>query len=113
METADHSGAIDFPLTLSNSAQDYFYLGFDDGRSIFRNVAPDFIATRYHSLVVSENDLPECLEVSARTPDGVIMGFRHRSYAVEGIQFHPESLLTVEGPRIIANWVNSLRVPTT
>lgn len=84
-----------------------------DGRSIFRNVAPDFIATRYHSLVVSENDLPECLEVSARTSDGVIMGFRHRSYAVEGIQFHPESLLTVEGPKVIANWVYSLRVPTT
>ncbi len=81
-----------------------------DGRSIFKDVPPDFVATRYHSLVVSEDDLPECLEVSARTPDGVIMGFRHRSYAIEGIQFHPESLLTVEGHRIIANWVNSLRV---
>jgi len=80
-----------------------------DGRSIFEDVAPDFMATRYHSLVVSENDLPDCLQVSARTPDNVLMGFRHTSTSIEGIQFHPESLLTHEGPRIIANWVDSLR----
>lgn len=81
-----------------------------DGRSIFKGVQKEFIATRYHSLVVSSDHLPDCLEVSARTSDGVIMGVRHKKSPVEGIQFHPESLLTIEGPKLIANWVASLGV---
>ena len=76
-----------------------------DGRTIFEGVAQDFIATRYHSLVVDRASLPEALEVSAETPDGVVMGLRHRSLPVEGIQFHPESVLTREGPKLIANWL--------
>ena len=76
-----------------------------DSRSIFESVAPDFIATRYHSLVVAPETVPDDLEVSATTSDGVIMGLRHRKWPVEGIQFHPESILTTEGPRIISNWV--------
>jgi anthranilate synthase/aminodeoxychorismate synthase-like glutamine amidotransferase len=76
-----------------------------DGRTIFRDVPDGFAATRYHSLVVEEAGLPDCLEVSARTDDGVIMGVRHRSLPVEGIQFHPESVLTAEGKRILMNFL--------
>ncbi len=81
-----------------------------DGRTIFQGVQDNFIATRYHSLVVYADTLPDCLEVSARTSEGVIMGFRHKDFRLEGIQFHPESLLTIEGPKLIANWVASLNV---
>lgn len=82
-----------------------------DGRSIFRGVAPEFEATRYHSLAVDRETLPDVLEVSARTEDGTIMGLRHRTLPVEGIQFHPESVLTVEGPRLVANWVAGVLKP--
>ena len=83
-----------------------------DGRTLFQDVQQDFVATRYHSLVVDRENLPACLEISATTPDDVIMGLRHESHPIEGIQFHPESLLTTEGPRLVANWVASLHVPT-
>ncbi len=76
-----------------------------DGRSVFEGVAQDFVATRYHSLVVDRASLPDVLEVSAETADGVVMGLRHREHPVEGVQFHPESILTTEGPRIVQNWV--------
>ena len=76
-----------------------------DGRTVFRGVSDPFVATRYHSLVVDREGLPDVLEVSAETEDGVIMGLRHRTYPVEGIQFHPESVLTYEGPRIMENWL--------
>jgi len=79
-----------------------------DGKGLFQDVPQKFTATRYHSLVVDEDSLPEELEVTARTPDGVIMGLRHRTYPIEGIQFHPESILTVEGPRLIANWLQDV-----
>ncbi len=79
-----------------------------DGRSVFAGVAPDFEATRYHSLVVERASLPAVLEVSAETDDGTIMGLRHRAHPVEGVQFHPESLLTTEGPRIVSNWVRAV-----
>ncbi|HMB90604.1 MAG TPA: aminodeoxychorismate/anthranilate synthase component II [Rhodothermales bacterium] len=79
-----------------------------DGASIFDGVEQDFTATRYHSLAVKRASLPEVLEVSAETPDGVIMGLRHRTHPIEGIQFHPESVLTTEGPKIIANWLRSI-----
>lgn len=76
-----------------------------DGRSVFQGVPTPFTATRYHSLIVDRDSVPEELEVTAETPDGVVMGLRHRNHPVEGIQFHPESVLTTEGPRLIANWI--------
>jgi anthranilate synthase/aminodeoxychorismate synthase-like glutamine amidotransferase len=76
-----------------------------DGRTIFRNLSNPFRATRYHSLVVSPEDLPGCLEVSARTPDAVIMGVRHREFPVEGVQFHPESILTEAGKELLSNFL--------
>ena len=76
-----------------------------DGRTIFHGLQNPFEATRYHSLVVSPEGLPECLEVSARTHDGVIMGLRHRDCCVEGVQFHPESILTGVGRTLLANFI--------
>ncbi len=76
-----------------------------DGRTIFENVVQGFVATRYHSLVIERSSVPPDLQISAETDDGVVMGLRHRNYPIEGIQFHPESILTVEGPRLIRNWL--------
>jgi anthranilate synthase component 2 len=76
-----------------------------DGQTVFEGVEQDFTATRYHSLAVERDSLPDALEVSAETADGVIMGLRHRDRPIEGIQFHPESVLTTEGPKLIANWL--------
>ena len=76
-----------------------------DGRTIFRELENPFDATRYHSLLVRKESLPDCLEVSAWTADGEIMGLRHRELAVEGVQFHPESILTLEGKRLLANFL--------
>lgn len=86
-----------------------------DGRTLFEGVAQGFTATRYHSLVVERETLPDVLEVSAETPDGVVMGFRHLTLPIEGVQFHPESVLTTEGPRLIANWLAAVErfVPTS
>ena len=75
-----------------------------DGRGVFRDVAQDFVAARYHSLVVAE-PLPDVLEASARTEDGTIMGVRHRELPVHGVQFHPESVLTGEGHRLLRNFL--------
>jgi anthranilate synthase/aminodeoxychorismate synthase-like glutamine amidotransferase len=77
-----------------------------DGRTLFTGIQDAFSATRYHSLVVERDTLPECLEVSAWTDDGVVMGVRHKEHPVEGIQFHPESILTKEGKRILRNFLN-------
>ncbi len=74
---------------------------------LFRATPDPFEATRYHSLVVARQDLPPDLRVTAWTGDGTIMGIRHRAYPVEGVQFHPESVLTREGGAIIDNWLNS------
>ena len=79
-----------------------------DGKGIFRGLPSPFLATRYHSLIVEESSLPACLEVSARTKEGEIMALRHRSLAVEGVQFHPESILTEHGLAMIENWLKSL-----
>ncbi len=76
-----------------------------DGRSVFKDVDERFTATRYHSLALDASSIPDVLEVSATTEDQVIMGVRHKSYPIEGIQFHPESILTVEGPKIVKNWI--------
>ena len=78
-----------------------------DGRSVFRNIENGFVATRYHSLVLDKTSLPDILEITAETPDGVIMGVRHRSLPIEGIQFHPESVLTETGPALISNWLET------
>lgn len=78
---------------------------YHDGKKVFAEVEDGFTATRYHSLVVNPDKIPDVLEVSARSDNEVIMGLRHREFPVEGIQFHPESILTVEGPRIITNWL--------
>jgi len=75
------------------------------GGPLFEGVSNPFTATRYHSLVVDRSTLPDSLEVTCETEDGVLMGVRHRTHPVEGVQFHPESVLTVEGPRLIENWL--------
>jgi anthranilate synthase/aminodeoxychorismate synthase-like glutamine amidotransferase len=76
-----------------------------DGKTIFRAVPSPMTATRYHSLIVEEKSLPKELEVSARSEDGTIMGLRHTSVPVEGVQFHPESILTEHGRTLIANFL--------
>jgi anthranilate synthase/aminodeoxychorismate synthase-like glutamine amidotransferase len=76
-----------------------------DGRSLFSGIASPMTCTRYHSLIVAEEDLPRELEITARTEDGIIMGLRHRKYAVEGVQFHPESVLTLDGKQLIKNFL--------
>lgn len=76
-----------------------------DGKTIFRGIASPMTCTRYHSLIVEETGLPAELEISARTGDGTIMGLRHRTLAVEGVQFHPESVLTDDGKRLIQNFL--------
>jgi para-aminobenzoate synthetase component 2 len=76
-----------------------------DGKTIFAGLEQSFSAGRYHSLVVEAADLPACLEVSARTSDGVIMGLRHRELKVEGVQFHPESIMTAVGKKLLANFL--------
>jgi anthranilate synthase/aminodeoxychorismate synthase-like glutamine amidotransferase len=76
-----------------------------DGRSLFSGIASPMTCTRYHSLIVAEDGLPRDLEITARTEDGIIMGLRHRKYRVEGVQFHPESVLTHGGKQLIQNFL--------
>jgi len=76
-----------------------------DGRTIFAGLPPTLTATRYHSLVVAREGMPECLEVSAWTDDGVVMGLRHRELPLEGVQFHPESILTSAGKDLLRNFL--------
>ena len=76
-----------------------------DGRSIFRGLDSPFKAGRYHSLIVERESLPACLEISAETNEGVIMGLRHREKKVEGVQFHPESILTPAGKHLLGNFL--------
>ena len=80
-----------------------------DGKTIFSGLTNPFDATRYHSLVVRKETLPDCLEVSAWTREGEIMGLRHKSVLVEGVQFHPESILTLEGKQLLANFLKLVR----
>jgi para-aminobenzoate synthetase component 2 len=76
-----------------------------DGKTIFAEIPSPFTATRYHSLIVRKETLPECLEISAETAEGEIMGLRHREYAIEGVQFHPESIITENGLQILRNFL--------
>ena len=77
-----------------------------DNRTIFKNLPNPFEATRYHSLVVNRTNLPDCFEISAESDDGEIMGVRHRDLTVEGVQFHPESILTVHGKDLLKNFID-------
>ncbi len=77
-----------------------------DGNGVFKDLENDFVATRYHSLVVEAQSLPACLEASAHAEDGEIMGLRHRDLPVEGVQFHPEALLTQHGRRMLQNFID-------
>lgn len=77
-----------------------------DGKTVFENVPNPFSAGRYHSLVVERESLPDCLEISASSPDGLIMGLRHRTLNIEGVQFHPESILTPEGKKLLQNFLH-------
>ena len=76
-----------------------------DGKTIFAGLGDQFRAGRYHSLIVEKESLPSCLEISARTADNIIMGLRHRELKVEGVQFHPESILTSDGKQLLANFL--------
>ena len=76
-----------------------------DGAGVFSRIEDEFVATRYHSLVVERSSLPACLEISAESEDGEIMGLRHRQLAVEGVQFHPEALLTEHGHKLLQNFL--------
>jgi anthranilate synthase/aminodeoxychorismate synthase-like glutamine amidotransferase len=77
-----------------------------DGKTIYQNVPQKFSAGRYHSLIIDRNSINSELEISSYTSDGLVMGIRHKEYPIEGIQFHPESILTQEGENIIKNWLN-------
>ena len=78
---------------------------FHDGKTIFRDLPLPFEATRYHSLIVERESLPDSLEVCAETRDGIVMGVRHREFPVHGVQFHPESILTAAGKDLLRNFV--------
>lgn len=77
-----------------------------DGKGVFAGLSDNFKAGRYHSLIVERESLPDELEISAETADGLIMGLRHKSYKLEGVQFHPESVLTDEGKKLLQNFLN-------
>ncbi len=76
-----------------------------NNEGVFRGLAQPFSATRYHSLVVRQETFPDALEITARSEDGEIMGLRHREFPIHGVQFHPESILTVEGAKLLANFL--------
>ena len=77
-----------------------------DGRTIFAGISDPLKAGRYHSLIVDSENLPKCLEISAATRDGIIMGLRHKEMKIEGVQFHPESIMTTEGKKLLQNFLN-------
>ena len=76
-----------------------------DGRGVFQDLPDPFTATRYHSLVVARDTVPDCLEVTAESEDGLVMGLRHRELPIEGVQFHPESILTEAGHTLLGNFL--------
>ncbi|MGQ0541383.1 MAG: anthranilate synthase component II [Blastocatellia bacterium] len=77
-----------------------------DGKTIFNGISETFSAGRYHSLIVERESLPDCLEISATSPDGLVMAMRHREFKIEGVQFHPESILTEHGMAMLQNFLN-------
>jgi anthranilate synthase/aminodeoxychorismate synthase-like glutamine amidotransferase len=83
---------------------------FHEGAGIFAGLPSPIVATRYHSLAIEPEPWPSALEITARSEDGTVMGARHRELPVEGVQFHPESVLTVDGPRLLQTFLESARV---
>ncbi len=81
-----------------------------DGKKIFKNIENPFIATRYHSLIVERKSLPDCFTLSAWTEDNTVMGIRHKKYNIEGVQFHPESVLTDVGMKILENFIKGREI---
>ncbi|MEW6188498.1 MAG: aminodeoxychorismate/anthranilate synthase component II [Actinomycetota bacterium] len=79
---------------------------YHDGKTIYREIENPFVATRYHSLIVERETLPDCFEISAETKDRIIMGIRHKKFPIEGVQFHPESILTAVGKKILKNFLD-------
>ncbi|MFZ4454540.1 aminodeoxychorismate/anthranilate synthase component II [Salibacterium aidingense] len=82
-----------------------------DGQSVYKNLPNPFTATRYHSLIVERKSLPACFDITSETEEGEIMGIRHKSMALEGVQFHPESIMTGEGKRLLRNFIEANRSP--
>lgn len=78
---------------------------YHNGKGLFKGIANPFEATRYHSLIVERDSLPSCLEITAETKEKEVMGFKHKDYSVWGVQFHPESILTIEGKKLLANFL--------
>ncbi|MCF6411897.1 aminodeoxychorismate/anthranilate synthase component II [Pseudalkalibacillus salsuginis] len=78
-----------------------------DGKTLYEGLCEEIIATRYHSLIVERETLPDCLEITAETAEGEIMGIRHKSLPIEGVQFHPESIMTADGKQLLRNFMNS------
>lgn len=76
-----------------------------NGKTIYKNIEQNFSAARYHSLVIEKESIPDVLEISSQTEDGIVMGVHHKTFPIEGIQFHPESILTKVGDQIIKNWI--------
>ncbi|WP_025846870.1 aminodeoxychorismate/anthranilate synthase component II [Paenibacillus ehimensis] len=83
---------------------------FHDGQGIFKDMPSPFTATRYHSLIVKRESLPDCFVVTAETAEGEIMGLRHKEYPIEGVQFHPESIITDHGHQMLRNFLNETAV---
>ncbi|MBU3915915.1 gamma-glutamyl-gamma-aminobutyrate hydrolase family protein, partial [bacterium] len=79
-----------------------------DGKSIYKGIANPFKAMRYHSLAVAKETLPSCFDITAESEEGEIMGIRHKSHKTEGVQFHPESIMTSVGKRLLRNFLNSI-----
>jgi anthranilate synthase/aminodeoxychorismate synthase-like glutamine amidotransferase len=79
---------------------------YHNGKGVFRGIENPFVATRYHSLIIERKSLPKCLSITARTKDGIIMGVRHKKYPVIGVQFHPESIMTTVGKKLLKNFLN-------
>jgi para-aminobenzoate synthetase component 2 len=80
-----------------------------DNKTIYKNIPNPFVATRYHSLIVKKESIPDCLEISSWTDNDIVMGVRHKEYPIEGLQFHPESILTVHGKQLLANFVQQYK----
>jgi anthranilate synthase component 2 len=93
------------PYLMHGKVSDIFHHGSD----LYKGIPSPFIATRYHSLIVERSSLPACLEITAETNDGLIMGLRHTTYPIEGIQFHPESILTTAGMDLLRNFIGRLK----
>lgn len=80
-----------------------------DGKTIFSDMAPEVVATRYHSLIVDRTSLPDCFDISAETEEGEIMAIRHKTLPIEGVQFHPESIMTENGKQLLKNFIKSYK----